>query len=147
MATFYAPLDPPQIVGGDLFIYNVSADREGYVKGPKTNGKPIQPCADWFIAHPGSPGWLNVRCTIRAEDGSLIYVEYPGVTVWSDEAQKKCEAGEVITQSDVYLCTHPKFRATSENHGWLNNIVAVGKMKEPKCGEGSYIKYDVFSVK
>src|SRR5438132_1557672 len=82
LATLYVPLDPPQVVAKDLFIYNVPADREGYLKGPKISGKPIQPCGDWLHAHPNGNFWLDVRCTIRADDGSLIYVEYSGVIGW-----------------------------------------------------------------
>jgi hypothetical protein len=56
--------------------------------------------------------------------------------------------GEVVTDRIVpYFVTAPTFQTSSERYAWLNGVQAVGKMIELRSGEGSYIKYDVFTVR
>jgi hypothetical protein len=90
---------------------------------------------------------LDVRASIKADDGSIIYVVYTGRIVVSEEANERLEAGETLVADDIYFITSPTFETTSEKYGWLNNVVAIGKMTAVKFGEGSFVQYDIFSVK
>jgi hypothetical protein len=48
----------------------------GWVKGSKLNGTPLAPAADWLRVMPGGSLRLDVRGTIRTDDGALIYITY-----------------------------------------------------------------------
>jgi Protein of unknown function (DUF3237) len=146
LATLHAPLDEPQAIGTDLLIYNVPGEG-GYVRGPRIEGRLIQPCADWLRVLPGGNLQLDVRCTIRTGDGGLVYVEYGGLIAWNDALQAKCQAGEVIDGSEVYFRTQPRFRTGADRYSWLNGVVALGAMTSFKCGEGSYVEYDIYRAK
>jgi hypothetical protein len=147
MGQFYAPLDAPQVVAGDLFIYNVATDREGWFKGPKLNAKPVAPCADWLQLQPDGNFWLDVRCTLKTDDDALIYLEYSGVIDWGEKIAEKCNGGGEFTGSEMYFRTNPKFQTIAENYAWLNSVQAVGTMTAVKCGEDSYVQYDFYAVK
>jgi hypothetical protein len=147
-ATLRVPTDPAQAIARDLMIINVPEDREGFIRGPKIQGKPIPPCADWLTILPGGRNLhTDVRCTIRTNDGSLVYVEYPGAFVWNDAALAKCQAGKLLNGSDLYFRIQPRFRAGAGRYSWLNGVAAVGQMTSLKCGQGSYAEYDIYLVK
>jgi hypothetical protein len=49
----------------------------------------------------------------------------------------------------MYFMTSLTFETSSEQHGWLNGIVAIGKMtssKDPDAGTGGHVRYDIFAV-
>src|SRR5512144_2631331 len=72
LATFHIPTDPAQVIATDLSIINVPINNSGYIRGPRINGRPIAPCADWVTTLPdGKTFHTDVRCTIRTDDGSL----------------------------------------------------------------------------
>jgi len=148
LATLRVPTDPPQVIAPDLATYNVPAHRAGYLRGPRINGKPVPPCADWVTVLPaGKNLHTDVRCTIRTGDGSLVYVEYRGAFAWNDAARAKCQAGGPLNGSELYFRIQPRFRARAGRYSWLNGVVAVGEMTALKCGEGSYTEYDIYLVK
>jgi hypothetical protein len=148
LATLRVPTDPAQVIARDLTIINVPEDREGFLRGPRIRGRPIPPCADWLTILPGGRNLhTDVRCTIRTNDDSLIYVEYPGAFVWNDAALAKCQAGRLLDGSDLYFRIQPRFRAGAGRYAWLNGVVAVGQMTALKCGSGSYTEYDIYVVR
>jgi hypothetical protein len=145
LATLRVPTDPPQVIATDLAIYNVPGDRAGFIRGPRIDGRPVPPCADWVTVLPGGKNLhTDVRCTVRTRDGSLIYVEYRGAFVWNDAALAKCQAGRRLDGSDLYFRIQPRFRAGPGRYAWLNGVAAVGQMTSLKCGRDSYTEYDIY---
>ena len=145
LMTVYAPLDPPQVIDKNLFIYNVRDG--GWVKGPKISGKLLAPGGDWFRFMPGGSGRLDIRATIKTDDGALVYAAYNGVSSSSKESFDRLMKGETLTSKDVYSITAPTYKTSSDTYGWLNHVQCVGKMVEVKMGENSFIKYDIFIVR
>jgi hypothetical protein len=143
--TFYAPLDPPQQIDPTLFIYNVRDG--GWAKGPKINGTLLSPAADWLRVMPGGSLRLDVRGTIKTDDGALIYITYNGVISHSKESFDRLMKGEVLTSKDHYFITAPTMQTSSEKYSWLNHVQCVGKVVEVKVGENSYVKYDIYVVR
>ena len=74
--TVYAPLDPPQVINHQFVIYNVPEG--GWVRGPHFNCTIIPPAADWLRFLPGGETRMDVRFTIEADDGALIFVAFNG---------------------------------------------------------------------
>ena len=119
----------------------------GWVKGPKINGTLIAPAADWLRAMPGGSLRLDVRATIRTDDGALIYLTYNGIISRSKEVAERLANGEVMTSADQYFITAPTMQTSSEAYSWLNHVQCVGKMVEVKGGPNAFVKYDIFVVR
>jgi hypothetical protein len=145
LMTLYAPLDPPQQIDSTLSIYNV---REGgWARGPKINGTLVGPAADWLRTMPGGSLRLDVRGTIRTDDGALVYITYNGVISLSPETFARLASGEVLTSNDLYFITAPTMQTASPKYAWLNHVQCVGKVVEVKAGENSFVKYDIYIVR
>ena len=56
-------------------------------------------------------------------------------------------AGETLGPDDLYFVTSPTFETASEKYGWLNDIVAIGKIVSCKTGDGEHVTYDIFAVR
>jgi Protein of unknown function (DUF3237) len=144
LMTFYAPLDAQQI-DASLTIFNV---RDGsWVKGPKINGTLLAPAADWLRVMPSGSSRVDVRGTIKTDDGALIYITYGGVISHTKESLDRLMKGEVLTSKDHYFITSPTMQTSSEKYAWLNHVQCVGKVVEVKVGENSYVKYDIYVVR
>lgn len=145
LMTFYAPLDPPQQIDASLSVFNV---REGgWVKGPEINGVLLSPTADWLRVMPGGSFGVDVRGTIKADDGALIYITYTGVINYPKNSLERLMKGEVLTSKDYYFVTAPRLQTGSQKYAWLNSVQCVGKAAEVKLGENSYVKYDIYVVR
>jgi hypothetical protein len=145
LMTLHSPLSPPQIANSTLEIYNALPG--GWVKGPRIQGEIIPPTGDWFRRMPNGNGKLDVRMSIRADDGSIIFAAYVGRTVISEVVRRKYAAGEEVGADDAYFIISPTFETTSEKYGWLNDVVAAGKMISLRGGPDSHITYNIFVVR
>lgn len=145
LMTIHVPLEPGQAAAPDLRIYSLRPG--GWVKGPAIQGELIAPAADWLRVMPNGTCKLDVRMSIKADDGSIIFVSYTGRIVTPDRAAERALAGEVLGPDDLYFVTTPTFETASARYGWLNDIVAIGKVAATKEGEGGFVTYDVFAVK
>jgi len=117
----------------------------GTVRGPKINGTIVPPTGDWLIIMPDGSLRLDVRGTIKTDDGEIILVTYSGAFAASKEVMDRFNNGEVITSKDATLITAPQFTTGSKKYEWLNHIQAVGKMVSVQ--HGVKIKYDLFIVR
>jgi hypothetical protein len=142
--TLCGQMDPPQHIDETLSIFNVTG---GWAKGPKINATVIQPAADWIQSMPDGSRRLDVRLTLKTDDGALIYVSYNGVMINTQASRDKQMRGEVVTSDDRYCITALTFRTSHPKYAWLAATQAIGKFLESKPGQGSYIKYDIFAVK
>ena len=70
---------------------------------------------------------LDVRVTLKTDDGKLIYMTYRGVRHGPDDVMDRLSAGEDVDPSDYYFRTAPFFEAGSEKYARLNGIICVSK--------------------
>jgi hypothetical protein len=147
LMTYMAPLDAPYPIDSSLVIVNVNPDG-GWAKGPKISGKFIPPGGDWLRVMPSGALRLDVRATLKTDDGALIYISYNGILQHSAESAERLGKGELLTTKDIpYFITAPTFETSSEKYAWLNSVQLVNKMVELKLGEGGYVKYDVYILR
>ena len=85
--------------------------------------------ADWLtIAHDGKLGCLDVRFTLKTNDGAFIFVEYQG-------------RGDMEAS---LIAAAPTFQTGSEKYAWLNNIQAISAGNvNLETGELVYNLYEV----
>ena len=146
LMTYVALLDPPYPIDNTLVIVNVQPG--GWAKGPKISGTFIAPGGDWLRVLPNGALRLDVRATLKTDDGALIYISYNGIIQHSAESAEKLGKGELLTTKDIpYFITAPTFQTSSEKYAWLNSVQLVNKVVEVKLGEGGYVKYDVFVLR
>jgi hypothetical protein len=144
--TYLAPLDMPIAVDESLQIFNVKPG--GWVKGPRINGTFVAPGGDWLRTMPSGVFRLDVRGSIRTDDGADIYCSYNGVIQQSEKSAERLMNGEMLTDKDIpYFVTAPTFQTSSPKYAWLNGVQTVSKMVELKFGESGYVKYEVFIVR
>jgi Protein of unknown function (DUF3237) len=90
---------------------------------------------------------LDVRLTLRTDDGALILMTYLGRMVASQQefgyATDFFKPDDVPGASRYYFRTAPLFETGDARYGWLNHIVSIGR---GRTGDGGVI-YDVFAVK
>jgi hypothetical protein len=73
-------LEAPQAVGrGPHGVRNIFYVRSGRFQGPRLRGEVLPGGGDWFLVRPDDVGELDVRITLRTDDGALIYVTYRGL--------------------------------------------------------------------
>lgn len=147
LLTLYAPLDPSSQINDSLTILNVGATG-GWVQGPRIKGKLIPPGGDWSRTLASGVLRLDVRLTVKTDDGALIYVTYNGIERDSEVTESKSKRGETLRANDVkYWIIAPTFETSAAKYSWLNEIQAVGKMVEFKDGAGGFVKYEIYAVR
>ena len=140
-----ATLDPDrQLVGptpqGDRTIVYLTG---GTFEGPKLRGEVLPGGGDWLRRRADGVIQLDVRATLRTDDGALIYVQYSGINTASPETMAKQAHGEEVAASELYFRTTPYFETGAEKYAWLNKIVAVGVGRFEPNGVG----YDIYAIK
>jgi len=110
LAPAHALLDAP--FGGRLIV-DVTAAR---VEGPRLRASLVgTAAADWVTVSPdGKVGALDVRATLRTDDGALIYSEYRGRVRFGADGVHR-----------VY--TSPRYETGDPRYAWLNGLQCVGK--------------------
>jgi uncharacterized protein DUF3237 len=142
LMTLEIPIDPAFQPMGSRLIANILPG--GAVHGPKINGAFIAPAGDWGYLMPDGSLRLDVRATIKTDDGELIFIEYGAVAVPSKEVMDRFNKGEVITAKDAYWISTPRFTTASKKYAWLNQLQAVGKLVSLQKGK---INYDLFAIR
>lgn len=112
--TVTAEVQAPQLIEGgpqgSRMIVNVPG---GTVVGARVRGTIIGPAGDWLTLRADGTGKLDVRGTIRTEDGALILITYQGILT------PKPEGGATIRSA-------PLFETGDARYSWLNSVQAVG---------------------
>jgi Protein of unknown function (DUF3237) len=129
---------------GQRAVVNVTG---GSVRGPNIKGEIVAPAGDWLFVMPDGSNRLDVRFTIKTDDGAYIFVEYGGIIALSKDAVDRLAKGEVVNMSDNpgYFITAPRFMTESPKYSWLNHVQAVGKMVSLQ--RGVRIRYDLFVIR
>ena len=130
MATLTAQLGDQIVVGdgpkGSRVVIDVPSVS---LVGDKINASlATHDAADWLtLSEDGQLGALDVRMTLKTDDGAFVYVEYQG---------------RANMQSGV-IATAPTFQTSHEKYLWLNRIQAVAAGQLDSDGKLVYSLYEV----
>ena len=141
-AEIAAPHDPGQGLG----IFNVPS---GSISGDDFTAKLIAPSGDWSRARSETVMQLDVRASAMLEDGSYMYLTYPGRVVMNEAVLAKMAAGEEIDGSEMYFTTTPSVDTNSPNHMWINDTMFVGQMQKvtfPTPEKNGYLRYEIYKI-
>src|SRR5690242_1264771 len=111
---------------GTLTIVQITGGR---FEGPRVKASVQTPAGDWITNRPDGSYKLDVRLTLRTDDGALILVTYNGI-------------GQT-TNAGASLRIAPLFETGDSRYVWLTRLQAVG------VGErvGTTVKYDIYALK
>jgi len=126
-------MEPPQVVGptpnGDRRVRLITG---GSFAGPKLQGEVLPGGGDWLLLRPDGARTLDVRLTLRTEEGQLIYVVSRGILHISPESYQRLAEGGEVDPAEYYFRTTPLFETASESLDWLNRVVAVTRGRMTK---------------
>ncbi len=120
----------------------------GRFEGPRISGQ-IVPFsgADWARIRPDGSGALDVRMTLKTDDGALIYVHWHGIMRFAPEDQAYAmdfaKIDDPAGASRYYFRASPRFDVGDPRYAWLNTLVCITKSR---TGDGGVI-HRVFAVK
>jgi len=124
----HADLEAPQgIPGGPMGERQIFIVKGGSVEGPKINGTVLPGGGDWATRRTDGVLHLDVRATLRTDDGEMIYVAYGGLIDGKPEPIMAAATGQDPPLGDYYFYTNPMFQAGAEKDQWLNRVMAVGR--------------------
>ncbi len=120
-------LEAPQQIGeGPRGGRNIFYVRGGRFEGPRLRGEVLPGGGDWFLQRPDDVGELDVRITLRTDDGALIYVTYRGLLHPLSKVMASLAVGQEPPRAEYYFYTAPFFETAHQDYLWLNKIVGVG---------------------
>jgi len=101
----------------------------GRFEGPRVKASLQIPAGDWVTNRADGSYRLDVRLTLKTDDGALILVTYNGI-------------GQT-TAAGASLRSAPLFETGDSRYVWLTRLQAVG------VGErvGTALKYDIYALK
>lgn len=119
-------LEPPQLIATAVGLRYTLIVKSGRFEGPKLKGEILPGGGDWILFGTDGIGRLDVRATMRTDDGGLIHLTSGGASRVPPDAQERLEAGEKIPFADSYIRSTPKFETGDERYTWINETVTVG---------------------
>jgi hypothetical protein len=101
----------------------------GRFEGPRVKASIQTPAGDWITNRADGSYRLDVRLTLKTDDGALILVTYNGI-------------GQT-TNGGASLRSAPLFETGDSRYAWLTRLQAVG------LGEraGANLSYDIYALK
>jgi hypothetical protein len=101
----------------------------GSFQGPRLRGEVVAGGGDWALFRPDGTMLLDVRLTLRTDDGELLFMTYQGR--WVIPPDVRAEMTDPATRHRIdparyYFRTNPVFETGSTRYAWLNDVIAVG---------------------
>ena len=136
-------LDTPQIVGPTPSgMRQIFPARSGTAEGPRIKGEVLPGGGDWALVRSDGAIQIDVRATVRTEDGALIYVTYGGLIVAEPDLFGRLLRGEDVPLNEYYFYTNPMFQTGAPQYAWLNKLIGLGRGKVVPGG----VEYRIWAV-
>ncbi len=113
----------------------------GTFTGERLNGV-VLPGNDWVINRHDGVMVIDVRLTLKTDDGAMIFLSYQGRFLANPEAMARFAKGALLEPHEYSLAMTAKFECGDERYAWLNNVVAVGTGEQTADGP----VYSIFEI-
>jgi hypothetical protein len=115
----------------------------GRCEGPELRADFLLGGGDWVLLGTDRVARLDVRATLRTDDGALVALTSTGRAVLDDATLTRLLDGEMIGADEMYARSSPLFETGDERYAWLNGIhtVAVNQFSLRQ------VQYDVSAVR
>lgn len=98
----------------------------GRFEGPRLRGEMLPGGGDWVSLGADGISRMDVRATLRTDDGVLIHYESHGLLKFPADGRQRLAKGERISCAESYVRPTPRFETSDERYAWLCGIVTVG---------------------
>lgn len=124
-------VERPMVAGGPFGTKVVATVSAGTFVGPKVNASLPEGVAagDWLTILADGTFSLDVRFSMRTDDGADIYVTYTGF-------------GTRNGDGTATIRTAPRFETADERYLWLNGLFCVALGTTTEAG----VDYDVYAI-
>lgn len=113
----------------------------GAFTGERLNGI-VLPGSDWVINRPDGVMVIDVRLTLKTDEGVLIYLSYQGRFLAAPEVMARFAKGAMLEPHEYSLAMVARFECGDERFAWLNNVIAVGTGEQTATGP----VYSIFEI-
>src|SRR6516225_2043630 len=119
---------PAQNVGaGPLGTRRTAPIGGGTFEGPRLRGTVLPGgSADWLLLRADGVLEMDLRATLRTDDGALISMRSFGLRHGPPDVIAALGRGEAVDPANYYFRTLPRFETSTERYVFLNRILAVG---------------------
>jgi len=99
----------------------------GHFEGPRLRGTVLPGgSADWLLLRRDEVLELDLRVTLRTEDGALISMKSFGLRHGPADVLAALGRGEAVDPARYYFRTTPRFETGHPAYAFLNRLIAVG---------------------
>ena len=82
---------------------------------------------------------LDVRLTLRTDDGALVYMTYTGYRHATADVAERLARGEEVAPSEMYYRIAPTFETADPRYDWMNRMLCIGVGERPRAGPHYHI--------
>jgi hypothetical protein len=135
--------EPVQIFATPIGTRMTYVVKHGRCEGPRIAGDILPGGGDWILVGTDRVARLDVRGTLRTDDGALIHISNSGRVLMDQAASARFAAGELIRHDEMVARSSPLFDTDDERYRWLNAVhtVAINQVSL------SEVHYRVFAVR
>ena len=98
----------------------------GRFEGERLSGEVLDGGSDWQSIRRDGSTLLDVRLTLKTEDGAVICMTYRGLRHGPADVIARIDRGEVVDPASYYFRINPMFETASDKYAWLNGLLAIG---------------------
>ena len=114
--------------------------------GPRLRGRVLPVGADWLTLRTDGVGIVDIRCTLEAEDGALIYVTVNGIIDLGPDGHQMLLSGQTPPDGAPDSSGVAVLHGASRLPAWLNRVSGLPSDKRSAGARGK-IEYDVYAVR
>jgi hypothetical protein len=135
--------DPVQIFATPIGTRMTYVVKRGRCEGPRVAGDILPGGGDWILVGTDRVARLDVRGTLRTDDGALVHISNTGRVLMDQDASARFAAGELIRHDEMVARSSPLFDTDDERYRWLNAVhtVAINQVSLTE------VHYRVFAVR
>ncbi len=114
----------------------------GAFTGERLSGTVLPGGNDWVVNREDGVMVIDVRLTLKTDDGAMIYLSYQGRLLAGAEAMARFRKGALLEPHEYSLAMVPKFECGDKRYAWLNNVIAIGTGEQTEGGP----VYSIFEI-
>ncbi len=124
-------VDRPIVAGGPFGTKVVATVSAATLTGPKISAAAVDDVAagDWLTMLAGGSFALDVRCSLRTDDGADVFVSYTGFGTRNEDGTAS-------------IRTAPRFETGDERYAWLNGLFCVALGATTPDG----VEYEIYAI-
>jgi hypothetical protein len=118
---------PPYNVGAVPYgTRRIAPISGGVFEGPRLRGVVLPGgSADWLLLRADGVLELDLRVTLRTDDGALVSMRSFGLRHGPPDVIAAIGRGEQVDPATYYFRTTPRFQTAHPAYGFLNRLIAV----------------------